>query len=151
MEWIAQRAESFFDSATRARYRLIGLGVCREALRSRLDERPLEPDPADTGVGKAWTTERSRLRPKPLPRRQEAAFQMPSRNAVKQKITIRLNGDPHVIEGDARLTTLIAALKMKPTRIAVELNREVVPKADYASITLREGDELELINFVGGG
>ena len=46
---------------------------------------------------------------------------------------------------------LIAALKMKPTRIAVELNREVVPKADYASITLREGDELELINFVGGG
>ena len=40
---------------------------------------------------------------------------------------------------------------MKPTRIAVELNREVVPKADYASITLREGDELELINFVGGG
>jgi sulfur carrier protein len=76
---------------------------------------------------------------------------MPSRNAVKQKITIRLNGDPHVVEGDARLTTLIAALKMKPTRIAVELNREVVPKADYASITLREGDELELINFVGGG
>ena len=40
---------------------------------------------------------------------------------------------------------------MKPTRIAVELNREIVPKADYAKITLREGDELELINFVGGG
>jgi sulfur carrier protein len=67
------------------------------------------------------------------------------------KITIRLNGDAHVIDGDARLTTLIAALKMKPARIAVELNREVVAKANYASITLREGDELELINFVGGG
>jgi sulfur carrier protein len=40
---------------------------------------------------------------------------------------------------------------MKPTRIAVELNREVVPKAEYAGVTLREGDELELINFVGGG
>jgi sulfur carrier protein len=152
MEWIAQRAESFFDSATRARYRLIGLGVCREALRSRLDERPLEPDPADTGVGKAWMTERSRLRPKPLPGRQEAAFQMPSQNAQRhQKITIKLNDEAYVIEGDARLTALIDALKMKPTRIAVELNREVVPKADYASIVLREGDELELINFVGGG
>jgi len=68
-----------------------------------------------------------------------------------QTITIKLNGDPYVIEGDARLTTLIATLKMKPKRIAVELNREVVPKANYASITLREGDELELINFVGGG
>jgi sulfur carrier protein len=80
-----------------------------------------------------------------------SGFQMSSQNAVKEKITIRLNGDPQVIEGDVRLTTLIAALKMKPTRIAVELNREVVPKADYASITLRDGDELELINFVGGG
>jgi thiamine biosynthesis protein ThiS len=68
-----------------------------------------------------------------------------------QKTNIRLNGDAYVIDGDARLTTLIAALKMKPTRIAVELNREVVPKANYGSITLREGDELELINFVGGG
>ena len=68
-----------------------------------------------------------------------------------QRITIKLNGDPHVIDGDARLTTLIAALKMKPTQIAVELKREVVPKAEYARIMLREGDELELINFVGGG
>ena len=40
---------------------------------------------------------------------------------------------------------------MKPTRIAVELNREIVPRANYSEITLREGDELELINFVGGG
>jgi sulfur carrier protein len=97
-------------------------------------------------------TERSRLRPKPLPGRQEAAFQMPSQNAQRhQKITIKLNGEAYVIEGDARLTALIDALKMKPTRIAVELNREVVPKADYAGVTLREGDELELIDFVGGG
>lgn len=70
---------------------------------------------------------------------------------INTKITIRLNGDPHVIEGDARLTTLIEALKMKPGRIAAELNREIVPKAEYAKITLRDGDELELINFVGGG
>ena len=77
---------------------------------------------------------------------------MPSQNAqLNQRTTIQLNGDPYVIEGDARLTALIDTLKMKPTRIAVELNREVVPKADYAKITLREGDELELINFVGGG
>ena len=67
------------------------------------------------------------------------------------RISIRLNGEPYVIEGDARLTTLIDVLKMKPTRIAAELNRVIIPKADYANITLREGDELELINFVGGG
>ena len=77
---------------------------------------------------------------------------MPSQKAQRnQKITIKLNGEAYVIEGDAHLTALIDALKMKPTRIAVELNREVVPKAQYAGVTLREGDELELINFVGGG
>ena len=77
---------------------------------------------------------------------------MPSQKSqLKTKIKIQLNGDAYVIEGDARLTTLIETLKMKPTRIAVELNREVVPRANYSEITLREGDELELINFVGGG
>jgi sulfur carrier protein len=76
---------------------------------------------------------------------------MPSQTQLNPKITIRLNGDPYVIDGDPRLTTLIEALKMKPTRIAAELNRNIILKADYAKITLREGDELELINFVGGG
>ena len=77
---------------------------------------------------------------------------MPSQNPPNSaKITIQLNGDPYTIDGDARLTSLIDRLKMKPTRMAAELNRQVVPKADYAKVLLREGDELELINFVGGG
>jgi thiamine biosynthesis protein ThiS len=77
---------------------------------------------------------------------------MPSQNPqLNRKITIQLNGEPYVIEGDARLMAIIETLKMKPTRIAVELNREIVLKADYEKISLREGDELELINFVGGG
>ena len=76
---------------------------------------------------------------------------MPSQTQLNPRITIRLNGEAYLIEGDARLTTLIEALKMKPTRIAAELNRNIIPRADYSKITLREGDELELINFVGGG
>jgi thiamine biosynthesis protein ThiS len=65
--------------------------------------------------------------------------------------TITLNGDPYTLEGDAHLTALIATLKMRPTRIAVELNRQVVPRAEYDKIILKAGDELEIINFVGGG
>ena len=77
---------------------------------------------------------------------------MPSQNPpTSTKITIQLNGDPYTIDGDARLISLIDRLKMKPTRMAAELNRQVVPKTDYAKVVLREGDELELINFVGGG
>ena len=66
-------------------------------------------------------------------------------------IEITLNGEPYRLEGDPRLSILIANLKMKPSRIAVELNREVVPKADYEKIVIKAGDELEIINFVGGG
>jgi len=64
---------------------------------------------------------------------------------------ITLNGEPYRLDGEVRLSVLIAALKMRPTRIAVELNREVVPKADYDKTILKAGDELEIINFVGGG
>jgi sulfur carrier protein len=76
---------------------------------------------------------------------------MASQTPANSKITIELNGEPYTIEGDARLTALIERLKMKPGRIAVELNREVVPKAEHARVVLRDGDHLELINFVGGG
>ena len=65
--------------------------------------------------------------------------------------TITLNGEPYHLDGEARLSALIVALKMRPTRIAVELNREVVPKADYDKTILKAGDQLEIINFVGGG
>jgi sulfur carrier protein len=66
-------------------------------------------------------------------------------------ITITLNGEPSRIEGDAHLSALIEKLKMRPQRIAVEINRQVVPKSDYAATILRAGDEVEIINFVGGG
>jgi thiamine biosynthesis protein ThiS len=76
---------------------------------------------------------------------------MASHSPANSKITIQLNGEPYTIEGDSRLTTLIERLKMKPSRIAVELNHEVVPKAEHARVVLKDGDHLELINFVGGG
>ena len=76
---------------------------------------------------------------------------MPSELAKPIAIKIRLNGDPYSIEGDTHLTVLFERLKMKPGRIAVELNREVVPKAEHHNVILKDGDELELINFVGGG
>ncbi|HTR63785.1 MAG TPA: sulfur carrier protein ThiS [Candidatus Binataceae bacterium] len=66
-------------------------------------------------------------------------------------LTITLNGKPYTLEGDAHLGALIATLKMRPTRIAVELNRQVVPRAEYDRTILKAGDELEIINFVGGG
>jgi thiamine biosynthesis protein ThiS len=67
------------------------------------------------------------------------------------KIAITLNGEPYSLDGDLRVTALIERLKMRASRVAVEINREIVPKAKYAETVIKFGDEVEIINFVGGG
>jgi thiamine biosynthesis protein ThiS len=64
---------------------------------------------------------------------------------------IELNGEPYAIDGDARLTALVAKLNVRRGRVAVEINREVIPKASWERVELRPGDKVEIVNFVGGG
>lgn len=49
------------------------------------------------------------------------------------------------------LSALVDTLGMKPDRVAVELNREIVPRQQWAETTLKDGDHLEVVHFVGGG
>lgn len=49
------------------------------------------------------------------------------------------------------LAALVESLGMKADRVAVELNREIVPRDRWAETHLQEGDRLELVHFVGGG
>ncbi len=49
------------------------------------------------------------------------------------------------------LLAKIEQLGMKQDRVAVELNRNIVPRADWAATNLAEGDQLEIVHFVGGG
>jgi len=49
------------------------------------------------------------------------------------------------------LDALIEELGMKGDRVAVELNREIVPRANWSATTLKDGDRLEIVHFVGGG
>ena len=66
-------------------------------------------------------------------------------------IAITLNGDAFTIAGQRGLAALLEHLKMKPSRVAVEINGAIVPKASYASTVIHAGDSVEIINFVGGG
>ncbi len=79
----------------------------------------------------------------------EAAFIMSEASGAT--FQIELNGEPRTVEGDARLTTLIASLKLRKGRIAVEINQAVVPKAMWEQVILHPGDKVEIVNFVGGG
>ena len=49
------------------------------------------------------------------------------------------------------LAALIESLEMKPDRVAVELNRDIVPRERWPETDLKEGDRLEIVHFVGGG
>jgi thiamine biosynthesis protein ThiS len=66
-------------------------------------------------------------------------------------MTIRLNGDPHETEGPLSVSALLEQLEIDARRVAVELNMAVVKKAAYDSSVINEGDEVEIVNFVGGG
>ena len=66
-------------------------------------------------------------------------------------MTIKLNGDPHEIPGPLSISALLNQLEIDARRVAVELNLDVVKKAAYDSSVIKEGDEVEIVNFVGGG
>jgi sulfur carrier protein len=72
-------------------------------------------------------------------------------NDSDQGFSIQLNGEPYSIDGDIRLLALIEKLNLRRGRVAIELNQSVIPKAEWASISLRPGDKVEIVNFVGGG
>ncbi len=64
---------------------------------------------------------------------------------------ISLNGEPHELEAPLTVTALLERLSIDPRRVAVELNLEVVRRARYGEVTIAAGDEVEIVNFVGGG
>ncbi len=66
-------------------------------------------------------------------------------------MTIRLNGEPHDIPGPLSVAALLQRLDVDARRVAVELNLTVVKRALYDSAIVKDGDEVEVVNFVGGG
>jgi sulfur carrier protein len=66
-------------------------------------------------------------------------------------LTIQVNGEPQEIAGPITISTLLEDLKIDPRLVAVEHNLIVVKRAQYGAVTINEGDEIEIVNFVGGG
>jgi len=66
--------------------------------------------------------------------------------------TFTLNGDPRTFSpAPATVAALVAALGLEGARVAVEVNRRIVRRADWAQAPLSDGDVIEVVQFVGGG
>ena len=64
---------------------------------------------------------------------------------------LQINGEEREFSGERSLAALIEEMAMKSDRVAVELNREIVPRAKWSETMLQDGDRLEVVHFVGGG
>ncbi len=64
---------------------------------------------------------------------------------------IRLNGEVRAIAEGLSVAQLVELLGLGARRVAVELNRDIVPRASFAATRLRPGDVVEVVQFVGGG
>ncbi len=64
---------------------------------------------------------------------------------------IRLNGEPFEIDAPLTVAELLVRLDIDHRRVAVEHNVVVLKRGMFESVTLGEGDEVEIVNFVGGG
>ena len=62
-----------------------------------------------------------------------------------------LNGDPFELDGPRTVSALLAELDIDPRRVAVEHNLVVLKRTTFDSIQVCEGDQVEIVNFVGGG
>lgn len=72
---------------------------------------------------------------------------MPTPNPLR----IRVNGDAIAATPGATIVDLLRQLDLDPQRVAVEHNRQVVPRTRHSQQLLADGDELEVVTFVGGG
>ena len=66
-------------------------------------------------------------------------------------MTIRVNGEPMELAGPLTISALLADLKIDYRLVAVEHNLTIIKRAAYESVMINEGDEVEIVKFVGGG
>lgn len=64
---------------------------------------------------------------------------------------IVVNGEARTIGDGATVLSLLRELALPETRVAVERNRSLVRKAEFAGTPLAQGDRIEIVTFVGGG
>jgi sulfur carrier protein len=70
---------------------------------------------------------------------------------MSEEVRVRVNGEPILLPKGASVVTLLERLRVSLPRVAVERNREILPKKDYPATVLQDGDVFEVVELVGGG
>jgi len=70
---------------------------------------------------------------------------------MAEAIQIHVNGDPRDVRADATVGDLLRELAIKTERVAVELNLEILDRKEFDQRSLKQGDRVEILSFIGGG
>jgi thiazole synthase len=66
-------------------------------------------------------------------------------------LTVTVNGEIKRIDPGTSVKAFLEGLELDPKKVAVERNLEIVPKSTFANVALSDGDQLEIVHFIGGG
>jgi thiazole synthase/sulfur carrier protein len=72
-------------------------------------------------------------------------------SATIDLISLHVNGAPMDVPEATTVAALLTRIGLNAKKIAVERNREIVPRSAYSKVTLQPGDALEIVHFIGGG
>ena len=64
---------------------------------------------------------------------------------------VTINGEARSVQNGATIAAMLTAIGLDPARVAVERNREIVPRSTLSAVAVAEGDRFEIVHFVGGG
>lgn len=66
-------------------------------------------------------------------------------------VSITVNGEPRIIQPQQTLWSFLIGLELDPKKVAVERNMAIAPKSTFKDTLLENGDQLEIVHFIGGG
>jgi len=66
-------------------------------------------------------------------------------------VRVRINGEEESFDTEPTIRDALDRIEAPPTAVAVEVNRRIVPRSTHAEHVLQDGDEVEVVTFVGGG
>ena len=66
-------------------------------------------------------------------------------------LSVTVNGEPRRISAGASITVMLCELGIDPKRVAVERNLAIVPRSTLDEVRVEDGDQYEIVHFVGGG
>ena len=70
---------------------------------------------------------------------------------IDSTLSLRINGEHRRVPQGMTLAELINSIGLDPHRVAVERNLEIVPRSTFAALCVEDGDDFEIVHFVGGG